>query len=116
MRKSKKNAGLVKSGYLPVPVREGSLLQEMFRGENPHSLTSWLRVYEELEGKAKSDNTRKAKKKDLDLFLGYFAEHVGSDQVDDWTKPVTTGFLRWLETTPVKRGKKETKRKATSVN
>jgi site-specific recombinase XerD len=102
---------------LPVPVRRGqSLIAEMLRGEDPNSLTAWRRVYEELEDKAKSDNTREAKRRDLDLFLHYFEQHVGSGQVDDWTKPVTTGFLRWLETTPIGRGPEKKKRKATTVN
>src|SRR5215468_11244841 len=83
---------------LPVPVRRGqSLVADMLQEEDPSTLAAWRRVYEELEDKAKSDNTREAKRRDLDLFLHYFEQHVGSGQVDDWTKPVTTGFLRWLE-------------------
>src|SRR5713101_4386761 len=102
---------------LPATVRRGqSLVVEMLQGEDPDSLAAWRRVYEELEDKAKSDNTRAAKRRDLDLFLRYFEQHVGSDQVDDGTKPVTTGFLRWLETTPIDRGPDEKKRKATTVN
>ncbi len=102
---------------LPVPVRRGkSLVVDMLQGEDPDSLAAWRRVYEELEDKAKSDNTREAKRRDLDLFLRYFEQHVDSDQVDDWTKPVTTGFLRWLETTPIDHGPEKKNRKATTVN
>jgi integrase/recombinase XerD len=76
----------------------------------------WRDLYQHLEGNARSDNTGEAKRRDLDLFLGYFQAIAESDRVDDWTKPVTTGFLRWLETTEFKRGGKEGKRKATTVN
>ncbi len=118
MPRPQKTASQQKDIHLPVPVptRGHNLLQDIFQGEDPNSLASWRRVYEELEGKAKSDNTREAKRRDLDLFLAYFQQHVGSDQLDDWTKPVTTGFLRWLETTPAGRGKEKKKRKATTVN
>jgi site-specific recombinase XerD len=104
---------------LPVPVVLGnadSQLRKWFEGKDPNSLSVWRDAYERLEGNAKSDNTQAAKDRDLELFFDYFREKVGSDHVDDWTKPVTAGFLRWLETTPVKRGKKESKRKASSVN
>jgi hypothetical protein len=103
---------------LPVPVAPNSngQLREWFAGKDSNSLLVWRDLYELLEGQARSDNTRKAKASDLTLFLGYFREKVGSDHVDDWTKPVTTGFQRWLEATPVKRAGREGKRKATSVN
>ncbi len=69
---------------LPVPIRRGqSLVGEMLQGEDPNNLAAWRRVYEELEDKAKTDNTRAAKRRDLDLFLHYVEQHVGSDQVDD---------------------------------
>jgi site-specific recombinase XerD len=76
----------------------------------------WRDLYHHLEGNARSDNTGEAKQRDLNLFRAYFQAIAESDRVDDWTKPVTTGFLRWLEPTPVKRGGIEGKRKATTVN
>src|SRR5579871_3057536 len=104
--------------HLPVPIwpRGQSLIAEMLQGEDPSTLSAWRRVYQELEGKAKSDNTGEAKRRDLDLFFRYFDQHVGSDQADDWTKSVTAGFLRWLEATPIERRQDKKKRKATTVN
>jgi len=114
----KKDPAPTPSIHLPVPVapRGDGQLREWFAGKDPNSLLVWRDLYERLEGQARSDNTQKAKARDLALFLGYFRDKVGSDHVDDWTKPVTTGFLRWLETTTVKRAGKESKRKATTVN
>ncbi|MCI0356752.1 MAG: site-specific integrase, partial [Acidobacteria bacterium] len=57
-----------------------------------------------------------AKQRDLDLFHDYFQSHVHTDHVDDWTKPVTAGFLRWLETSTVRHYGNLRKRKATSIN
>jgi integrase/recombinase XerD len=103
---------------LPVPSRPKgqSVLAEQLAGQDPNRLSSWRHVYEQLEDKAKSDNTRAAKRRDLDLFLAYFDQHVGSDLLDDWTKPVTAGFLRWLEAAPAGRGQAKKKRRATTVN
>ena len=92
---------------VPVPIRGDSQLQEWFAGKDANSLLVWRNLYEVLEGRARSDNTQKAKVRDLNLFLDYFQNKVGSDHVDDWTKPVTTGFLRWLETAAVKRACRE---------
>jgi integrase/recombinase XerD len=116
MPRSKKTAAAANDIHLPAPARRPgqSLIAETFAGQDPSSLSTCRRLYEELEAKAKSANTQEAKTRDLDLFTSYFARHVGSDHVDDWTKPITAGFLRWLETTPAGRGRP--KRKATTVN
>jgi site-specific recombinase XerD len=118
MPRPKKAASSPPEIHLPVPIppKGQSIIAGMLQSEDPNTLSAWRRVYQELEGKAKADNTREAKRRDLDLFFHYFDQHVSSDQVDDWTKPVTTGFLRWLETTPAGRGKDKNKRKATTVN
>lgn len=103
---------------LPVPaVPQGqSRLLDHFRGSDPNSLAAWRAVYEELEGNARTDNTRAAKERDLDLFFRYFHSHLHTDHVDDWTKPVTAGFLRWLETTPLGQAGMQRTRKAASIN
>ena len=39
-----------------------------------------------------------AKRRDLELFLDYFGNTLLSDNLDDWTKSSTRGFIRWLAT------------------
>jgi len=99
-----------------VPIRTDSNLLSFLRCHDADRLSSWCRVYEELEGQAKSDNTRAAKQRDLQLFLDFFALKVGTDHRDDWTKPVTTGFLRHLETATVLHRGAQVQRKAATVN
>ncbi|OWK45558.1 Site-specific recombinase XerD [Fimbriiglobus ruber] len=61
-----------------------------------------------LEAASGAANTYLAKRRDLNLFLGYFRQRMNSDAPDDWTKPVTVAFLRFLETAE--------NRKASTVN
>ncbi len=39
----------------------------------------------------------RAKKMDLELFLGFFADVVGSDHVDYWTPSVSKNLRTWLQ-------------------
>lgn len=71
-------------------------------------LSAWVRLYGMLEAGANAENTLKAKGRDLDLFMRFFHEKVRSDHPDDWTRSVTSAFLRSLETVQ--------SWKATSVN
>jgi len=103
------------SGEL-VPVHTDSNLVAFLSGQDAERLSCWCRVYEELETQAKSDNTRAAKQRDLQLFLDFFAHKVGTDHRDDWTKPVTTGFLRHLEIATVLHRGTPIRRKAATVN
>jgi hypothetical protein len=48
-----------------VPVRTESNLVAFLRSQDADRLSSWRRVYEELEGQARSDNTLAAKHRDL---------------------------------------------------
>lgn len=68
------------------------------------NLTAWLEVYMALEAGACSENTFKAKRRDLEGFLGYFGAATGSDNPDQWTRSLTAGYLRTLE----RHGKKPT--------
>jgi hypothetical protein len=49
----------------------------------------------EVAGSPKT--TVDAKRRDFQLFLGYFGQTMRSDSIDDWTRSVTLGFVRWLE-------------------
>src|SRR5947209_12814637 len=74
----------------------------------PAGLAHWLQQYLVTEAASGAANTYLAKRRDVTLFLGYFREKLHSDDPDDWTKPVTTAFLRHLED--------QAGRKATTVN
>jgi integrase/recombinase XerD len=74
----------------------------------PPGLAHWFKQYLVLEAAGDAANTYLAKRRDLNLFLGYFRDRLNSDDPDDWTKPVTVAFLRFLENTQ--------ERKASTVN
>jgi integrase/recombinase XerD len=61
------------------------------------SLTAWLIAYCHAEVAGAPRTTLQAKKRDFELFLGYFATMMRSDAIDDWTRSVTLGFVQWLE-------------------
>lgn len=68
------------------------------KGRNKEdSLLYWTKLYWEDEVAGSPDGTVRAKKADLELFLGFFAEVVGSDKVDYWTPSVTKSFRTWLQ-------------------
>jgi integrase/recombinase XerD len=61
------------------------------------SLVQWLIAYCHAEVAGSPKTTLDAKKRDFQLFLGYFAQTMRSDSVDDWTRSVTLGFVQWME-------------------
>ena len=61
------------------------------------SLLGWLIAYGHAEVTGAPKTTRDAKRRDFQLFLGYFASMMRSDAIDDWTRSVTLGFVQWLE-------------------
>lgn len=61
------------------------------------SLVGWLLAYCHAEVAGAPKTTLDAKKRDLQLFLGYFSKMMRSDSIDDWTRSVTLGFVGWLE-------------------
>src|SRR5580704_12777426 len=75
-------ATLAADGLMPVGRRD--------------SLVAWLGLYLGLEAGAASENTFKAKKRDLETFLAFFHRATGSDHPDQWTRPVTAAFLKEL--------------------
>ena len=80
------------------------------------SLTAWFNQYVSQEAGANAANTFKAKSRDIELFLQFFADKIKSDHPDDWTKSITAAFLRQLETTPIIRWGKEARRKPATAN
>jgi integrase/recombinase XerD len=77
---------------LPGPAKAGGLLPASRRD----SLEAWLALYMGLEAGACSDNTFRAKKRDLEGFLGYFARATSCDHPDQWTRSLTAGYLKAL--------------------
>ncbi|MDG3008441.1 tyrosine-type recombinase/integrase [Paludisphaera mucosa] len=65
--------------------------------EAGRSLVKWLVAYCHAEVAGAPKTTLQAKKRDFELFLGYFTRTMGSDSIDDWTRSVSLGFVRWLE-------------------
>ena len=61
------------------------------------SLLAWCNLYLGIEGRAGSDNTFLAKKRDLEAFLSFLIGSAGSDHPDQWTRSVTRDFLKHLE-------------------
>ncbi len=62
-----------------------------------NSLVAWCELYMQLEGCAGSDNTTKAKTRDLQGFLEFFLEVTGADQNDQWTRSITTDYMKFME-------------------
>ena len=65
--------------------------------ERADSLVAWCNLYMSLEAAAASENTAEAKRQDLNGFLGFFAQAVGSDHPDHWTRSLTVAYLRHVE-------------------
>ena len=60
------------------------------------SLVAWFELYMGIEAGAPDTNTFKAKKGDLQKFVGYLEASAGTDHPDQWTKSLTEAFLRNL--------------------
>src|SRR5215469_16286631 len=88
-----------KDGILPLPMNAEALLP----ANKQESLVAWKTLYIGLEAGASSENTFKAKRRDLETFLVYFRETTGSDHPDQWTRSLTSSFLKQLERTGKKK-------------
>ena len=69
----------------------------LVQSEESDSLVAWFNLYMSLEAAAGSENTLEAKRRDLGRFLQFFGEAVGGDHLDDWTRSLTTGYLKHLQ-------------------
>lgn len=61
------------------------------------SLITWLDLYLGLRAHANAENTLKAKKRDIKVFLGFFAGAAESDELDLWTRSITGDFVKALQ-------------------
>jgi integrase/recombinase XerD len=74
-----------------------SSLPAFISPEHAESLIAWFNLYMQFEAAAGSLNTAEAKRRDINAFLDFFTNAVGSDHPDHWTRSMTVGFLRHLE-------------------
>lgn len=71
------------------------------------SLAAWFSLYMGLEAGANAENTIRAKTRDLQAFLDYFAQTTGDDHPDGWTRSITGDFVKRLH---------QEKRSPTTIN
>jgi integrase/recombinase XerD len=70
---------------------------QLVRSTLGSSLVDWFTAYCYAEVAGAPQTTVDAKKRDFQLFLGYFATMMRSDSIDDWTRSVTLAFVDWME-------------------
>jgi len=88
---------------VPLPQKGGAIVpmlakaEELLPASKQESLVAWFNLYMGLEARASADNTFQAKKRDLEAFLLFFRQASGSDHPDQWTRPITADFLKFLD-------------------
>jgi integrase/recombinase XerD len=65
--------------------------------DKTNSLLSWANLYFQVHVLGAPSKTEEAKKRDLSIFISFFASEVGHDQVDGWTPAVSRAFLNSLK-------------------
>lgn len=83
-----------------------------------NSILFWAESYWKEKVVGSPDGTIRAKKTDLELFLSFFGEVVGSNHVDYWTPSVSKSFRTWLEKANPRKPKRRYKKAyaPTSIN
>ncbi len=71
--------------------------QVLIPRNNRDSLTAWLSLYMKIDGEACAEQTRIAKTQDLERFLDYYTNVVGSDSKQLWTRSISEGFQKQLK-------------------
>lgn len=61
------------------------------------SIAYWLKSYWETKVEGSPKGTVRSKRDDLQLFLNFFGQVVGSDHIDDWTPSISKSFKTWLQ-------------------
>ena len=86
--------------------------------KDENSILHWTHEYWRTNVEGSPDGTVRAKRRDLQLFLRFFAEVVRSAQVDYWTPSVSKSFKRWLETDNLRKPVREHQKSyaPTSIN
>ncbi|WP_218127068.1 tyrosine-type recombinase/integrase [Catalinimonas alkaloidigena] len=65
-----------------------------------HVLSAWIQFYLAVRVQGGSEHTRRAKESDLQKFLRFFVDQLGTERVDFWTPSMSKAFLKWLHTAP----------------
>jgi hypothetical protein len=78
---------------LPV-LAPATAVRTLLADDRRESLIAWLGPYMGLEAGACSENTFRAKHRDLEGFLSYIACVTGSDHPDQGTRSLTVGYLK----------------------
>jgi hypothetical protein len=81
----------------PTAIVVRTTTEHLVKPATHESLWPCIQLYGAIEPGTNSDNTVKAKRRYLTLFIGYFNEHLLSDYQDQWTLSVTGRFPRRLE-------------------
>lgn len=92
-RSTKRAAKTKKTELEPMDHAAATLLPR----QKKNSLIEWFNLYLGIEGRAGSDHTFQAKRRDLESFLSFLMMSAGTDHPDQWTRSVTTDYLKHLE-------------------
>ena len=68
-----------------------------------NSLLAWFELYMKVDGNAGADKTVQGKTDDLRRFAQFFFDATGGDQIDQWTRSVSTDFIKQLTRVPSER-------------
>ena len=83
----------MKSALIAIALSTSELLPRQER----ESLVAWLGLYLRIEASAGAATTFRAKRHDLEEFLGFFSNATQSDHPDQWTRPLTAAYLKRME-------------------
>ena len=86
---------------------------EKTKEKNEDTLPYWINIYFATQVQGRSQNTIKAKRADLGMFLSFFYNTLLSYNIDLWTPSISRSFQTHLLTTKSKNGETF---KASSVN
>ncbi|MCA9140814.1 MAG: tyrosine-type recombinase/integrase [Planctomycetales bacterium] len=78
------------------PESESELVLPWRSVPSSESIVFWLTKYWQNKVLGSPEGTVRAKKSDLELFVLFFCDVVGSDSVDFWTPSVTKSFRSWM--------------------
>ena len=81
-----------------IPTSANDFITTAVDTDENSRLSTWVIRYWRAEVEGSVATTIAEKKRDIQRFLDYFGTHLRSNHVDDWTKSVSKGFIRWLET------------------
>ena len=85
---------------LPSILKPNQLITSQGVNNEQDSIFYWLQRYWQTKVIGSPSETMRVKRDDLQLFVNFFSEIVGSDAVDFWTPSVSKSYKTWLQTDP----------------